>query len=280
MPLYMDIHNLRGATPEDLAKAHAADLETQQKYGVEYRKYWFDPKCGKAFCLFEAPSPEAATQVHCEAHGQVAEKIIEIEPDLAEGFLGGGEVNAAGAVLVPGGGADARDSGIRTVLFTDMVNSTQLTQNLGDEIAMEFLQIHDSVVRDALAACSGREVKHTGDGIMASFVSSAAAVRCAARIQRNLAERRQDKTGHQLKVRIGGAAGEPIEHHNDIFGTTVQLAARLCSHAEPDQILVSSVVAELCMGKGLTFRALGEVPLKGFEHPVRIHAVELDGLTL
>ena len=180
----MDIHNLQGATPEDLAKAHAADLETQQKYGVEYRKYWFDPRCGKAFCLFEAPSAEAAAQVHCEAHGQVAEKIIEIEPDLAEGFLGGGEVNAAGAVLVPGAGADARDSGIRTVLFTDIVDSTLLTQLLGDEMAMEFLHIHDTVVREALAACSGREVKHTGDGIMASFVSSAAAVRCAARIQR------------------------------------------------------------------------------------------------
>ena len=90
-------------------------------------------------------------------------------------------------------------------------------------------------------------------------------------------QRRQDRNGHQIKVRIGGAAGEPIEHANDIFGSTVQLAARLCSHAEPDQILVSNVVAELCMGKGLTFRALGEVSLKGFEHPVRIHAVELDG---
>ena len=66
-----------------------------------------------------------------------------------------------------------------------------------------------------------------------------------------------------------------MEHENDIFGATVQLASRLCSHAEPDQILVSSVVADLCMGKGLTFRSLGEVSLKGFEHPVRVHAVEL-----
>src|ERR1022692_1758668 len=187
MPLYMDIHNLQGASPEDLAKAHAADLATQRKYGVEYRKYWFDPRCGKAFCLFEAPSADAATQVHCEAHGQVAEKIIEIEPDLAEGFLGGGEVNAAGAVLVPGGAPDVGDSGIRTGLFTGIRDSTLLTQHLGDDLAMEFLRIHDMVVRDALAACNGREVKHPGDGIMASFISSAAAVRCAARIQRDLA---------------------------------------------------------------------------------------------
>jgi class 3 adenylate cyclase len=274
----MDIHNLQGATPEDLAKAHAADLATQRKYGVEYRKYWFNPSLGKAFCLFEAPSAEAANQVHCEAHGQVAEKIIEIEPDLAEGFLGGVEVNEAGAVLLPGGAPDGRDSGIRTVLFTDIVNSTQLTQFLGDEVAMEFLRIHDMVVRDALAASHGREVKHTGDGIMASFVSSASAVRCAARIQRDLALRRQERSEHPIKVRIGGAAGEPVEKGNDIFGSTVQLAARLCSHAEPDQILVSNVVVELCMGKGMTFRALGEVPLKGFDLPVRIHALESDGL--
>ncbi len=158
--------------------------------------------------------------------------------------------------------------------FTDIVDSTLLIQYLGDEMAMEFLHIHDMIVRDALAACNGREVKHTGDGIMASFISSAAAARCAARIQRDLAERREERNGHTLKVRIGGAPGEPVEHENDIFGSTVQLAARLCSHAEPDQILVFDVVAELCMGKGLTFRPLGEVLLKGFGLPVRIHAVE------
>jgi class 3 adenylate cyclase len=277
MPLYMDIHNLQGVSAEELAKAHEADLATQKKYGVEYRKYWFNESCGKAFCLFEAPSAEIAAKVHCEAHGQMAEKIIEIQPELAEGFLGGGEVNAAGAVLVPGGGQDARDSAIRTVLFTDIVDSTLLTQNYGDEVAMAFLRVHDMIVRNALVGFNGREVKHTGDGIMASFISSAAAVRCAARIQRDLAVRRQERSDHPIKVRIGGAAGEPVEHENDIFGATVQLASRLCSHAEPDQILVSSVVADLCMGKGLSFRSLGEVSLKGFEQPVRIHAVEFAG---
>ena len=272
MPLYMDIHKLHGETPEDIAKAHEADIAAQRKYGVEYRKYWVNHDCGKLFCLVDAPNAEAATRVHREAHGFVAEKIIEVEPDLAEGFLGGGGVNSAGAVLLPGGTPDARDPGIRTVLFTDIVDSTSLTQSLGDEVAMELLRVHDKVVRDALAASSGREVKHTGDGIMASFISAAAAVRCAAQIQRELA--RREKSEHQIKVRIGGAAGEPVERDNDIFGSTVQLAARLCSHAEPDQILVSNVVAELCIGKGLLFRPLGEVSLKGFDRPVQVHAVD------
>jgi class 3 adenylate cyclase len=76
-----------------------------------------------------------------------------------------------------------------------------------------------------------------------------------------------------LTVRIGAAAGEPVEAHDDLFGCTVQLAARLCGHAQPEQSLVSSAVAELCMGKGLAFQDLGEITLKGFDSPVRVHAV-------
>ena len=77
-----------------------------------------------------------------------------------------------------------------------------------------------------------------------------------------------------VKVRIGAAAGEPVENHLDLFGSTVQLAARLCSHAAPEQSLVSNAVAELCLGKGLTFQDLGEVLLKGFDRPIRVHAVQ------
>lgn len=274
MPLYMDIHELHGVTVDDIAKAHAADLEAQRKYGVEYRKYWVNESCGKVFCLVHAPTAEAATQVHREAHGLVAENIIEVQPEVAELFLGSAETNASGAVLIPGGAADARDPGIRTILFTDIVGSTTLTQSVGDEEAMALLNVHDTIVRDALVSLSGREIKHTGDGIMASFFSAADAVKCATRILRNLSKHEEERRECQIKVRIGAAAGEPVEHHQDLFGSTVQLAARLCSHAEPDQILVSNVVAELCIGKRLMFRALGEVSFKGFDRPVQVHAVE------
>jgi class 3 adenylate cyclase len=273
MPLYMDIHEIHGATPEDVAKAHAADMEVQQKYGVNYLKYWVNESEGKIFCLVDAPNAEAASCVHREAHGLVAEKIIQVQPELAEGFFGGVETNAAGAVVVPGGGAEQRDPGIRTILFTDIVESTTLTQTLGDEVAMGLLDVHNTVVRDALANLGGREVKHTGDGIMASFVSAAAAVKCATQIQRELAKHAENQRDRAVKVRIGAAAGEPVEQHHDLFGCTVQLAARLCSHASPEQILVSNAIAELCLGKGFSFQDVGEVALKGFERPVRAHAV-------
>lgn len=273
MPTYIDIHEIRGLTADALAKAHEADLQKQEKYGVNYLKYWVNESCGKAFCLVHAPNAEAARQVHLEAHGLVAEKIIEVEPEIAEGFLGGGEANAVGAAMLAGEGPVAYDPAIRTVMFTDIVGSTDLTQRLGDDAAMEFVHLHDGIVRDALTFCRGREVKHTGDGIMASFVSAAAAVRCAARIQQAAAHLTEHR-GHRLRLKVGGAAGEPVEEDHDIFGTTVQLAARLAAYAQPEQILVSNVVAELCIGKGLTFHSLGEVSLKGFDRSVHVQVVE------
>ena len=268
----MDIHELPGGvSAEDVAKAHAQDVKIEDKYGVHYHKYWVNEKAGKIFCLCHAPDAEAAIQVHRQAHGMVADKIIEIQPELAEGFLGGVEVNEAGAALVPGA-TNERDPGIRTVLFTDIAESTTLTQALGDEAALAMLGVHDTIVRDALSASGGREVKHTGDGIMASFISAAGAVRCAIEIQRQLDKHSQENPDRPLKVRVGAAAGEPVEQHNDLFGSTVQLAARLCAHAQPEQILVSNAIAELCIGKGLSFEDVGEVTLKGFDSPVRAHA--------
>ena len=272
MPLYMDIHEVSGGvSADDVAKAHAEDVKIEHKYGVHYHKYWVNEKTGKIFCLCHAPNAEAATQVHREAHGMVADKIIEIQPELAEGFFGGVEVNEAGAALVTGA-TNERDLGIRTVLFTDIVESTTLTQSLGDEAALAILGVHDNIVRDALSASGGREVKHTGDGIMASFVSAAGAIRCAIQIQRELDKHSKSNPQRPLKVRVGAAVGEPVEQHNDLFGSTVQLAARLCAHAEPEQILVSNAIAELCIGKGLSFEDVGAVNLKGFGSPVRAHA--------
>lgn len=269
MPLYIDIHELHGVTASDVAKAHAADIEKQGKHGVTYLKYWVNESCGKVFCLVDAPNPEAASRVHLEAHGLAPGRIIEVQPEVAEGFIGGGQVNDAGAVLMPGGGI--LDPGIRTIVFTDVVNSTTLMEHLGDEAALECLRVHDSVVRTALLALGGREVKHTGDGIMASFASAACAVKCALRIQHDIAAQ-PAAHGHTLQVRVGAACGEPVERHGDFFGSTVNLAARLCAQARPEQVLVTTAVAELCLGKGLRFQDLGEVALKGFDHPMRVHA--------
>jgi hypothetical protein len=80
MPLYMDIHrNLEGLTAEAVAEAHEKDLEIQDEHGVKYHRYWYNEEKGEVFCLCEAPSQEAAEAVHREAHGLVADEIIEVK---------------------------------------------------------------------------------------------------------------------------------------------------------------------------------------------------------
>lgn len=277
MPLYMDIHSIDPETPwEDIARAHWADMEVQGQYHVDYLKYWFNQDCGKLFCLVEAPDADSARCVHEHAHGLVAEKLIEVDPDLIDSFMGPGGVNQGGAALVPGATSEThRDSGVRTVLFTDIANSTEMTDRFGDRATMAMLSVHDGVVRKALRSNHGREVKHTGDGIMAAFLSAADAVRFACQVQDALRQHNEPGPEFPVEVRIGISAGEPVEHGNDLFGSTVQLAARLCARADPGQVLVSSKVAELCDGASLKFSETRDVQLKGFEREVAACAVEL-----
>ena len=80
MPLFMDVHNLEGSVGiDDVAKAHQADLEKQQDHGVNYLRYWVDEGAGKIFCLVDAPSADAASTVHREAHGLVADEIYQVQ---------------------------------------------------------------------------------------------------------------------------------------------------------------------------------------------------------
>jgi adenylate cyclase len=160
----------------------------------------------------------------------------------------------------------AQMPGFRTLLFTDLESSTQLTQQLGDAKAQQILDGHNNAVRTALTDHGGDEVKHTGDGIFAAFTSAVSAVEASLQIQRDLA-------GAEVRVRIGLNAGEPIAQDDDYFGAAVQLAARVCDRAEPGQILVAQVVRDLCRGKTFHFDDQGEATLKGFPDRVRLFVV-------
>jgi len=179
-------------------------------------------------------------------------------------FLGEGEEAAAGAE--PAAGA------FRTVLFTDVEGSTALTQRLGDARARELLRAHERMVREALKAHGGSEIKAMGDGFMASFSSGTRALECAIAMQRAFAEH-NESAEEPIRVRIGLNAGEPIAEEEDLFGTAVILAARIAAKAEGGEILAANVVRELAAGKGFLFSDRGDVALRGFEDPVRLYEV-------
>jgi class 3 adenylate cyclase len=163
------------------------------------------------------------------------------------------------------------------VLFTDIANSTEITSRHGDHANMAMLSVHDRIVRNGLRENGGREVKHTGDGIMAVFVSAADAVRFARQAQEAFSAHNKPGPDFPVMVRIGISAGEPVEHGNDLFGSTVQLAARLCSEADPGHILVSNTVTDLCDDQQLKFSEARDLLLKGFDREIAVHAVELAG---
>ena len=266
MALFLDRHEAPGATAADIAAAHELDLAVQDRYQVRYVTYWFDDNDCSVFCLAEGPDRESIETVHREAHGLLADTIIEVGEGPINAFLGEIPVHPPGEAYV--------DSAVRAIMFTDLCDSTEQTQVLGDEGFMRLLREHDDIVRSTLGTRGGREVKHTGDGIMASFVSVTAAVESGIDIQQAL-RARNDGADHALHVRIGISVGEPVADGDDLFGAAVQLSARLCSAATPGAIAVSTAVRELCVGKRFRFDDKGALALKGFVQPVPVFELAL-----
>ncbi len=170
-------------------------------------------------------------------------------------------------------GAQELVSDTQIVLFTDIAGSSALSSRYGDEKAHEVRRAHDRIVREALATYRGKEVKHTGDGIMAAFAMASHSLDCSITIQRGIAAYNEEHSELPFAIYIGLNAGEPIAENEDLFGTSVDLAARICDFADPDQILASDVVRQLVAGKHYLFADHGTSELRGMEDPIRLWEV-------
>jgi DNA-binding NarL/FixJ family response regulator/class 3 adenylate cyclase len=135
---------------------------------------------------------------------------------------------------------DAVTGSFLTILFTDLVGSTSLFARRGDDAADAIRREHFAVLRAAISAHEGREIKSTGDGVMAAFSSAVAAVKCAVAMQRATAAQ-----PHGLELRVGLDAGEPLADGDDLYGTTVIVASRLCAAAEAGEILATDLVRQI-----------------------------------
>lgn len=270
MPIFMDRHYVEGATRHAIANAHEKDLAKQDEFGVRFLTYWFDEARCTAFCLVEAPDIESIKRTHDQAHGDVPNEIIEVDPAVVEAFLGRVTDLPASKTAGESGGIPV-DPAFRAVMFTDLEDSTAMTSRLGDAKALHLLHVHNAMTRNALREFDGREVKHLGDGIMASFASIPQSVDCAVAIQKAFAAYTAQHAETPLRLRIGLSAGEPVEEGNDLFGTTVQLAARICAHARPGQILVTDAIVDHHPAGASMFSEIDRITPKGFDRSVRVY---------
>ena len=157
-------------------------------------------------------------------------------------------------------------SGFRTVVFTDIVGSTEYVRQVGDETGRTTIRELETQVASLAAGHDGRVVKNLGDGSLISFGSNSSAITFALEVQ--------DKSSDgPLQLRVGMAAGEPIQEDGDIHGTVVAQASRISDLGDAGEVIVSDSVRQLAAGKGFEFEPKGEVSLKGLDEPERIWTV-------
>lgn len=161
----------------------------------------------------------------------------------------------------------ARDRVLATVLFTDIVRSTEMATSMGDRRWHELLERHHTLVRREIARFGGHEVKTTGDGFLVTFDGPARAVRCAMALVDGVRQL-------GMEIRAGVHTGECEIIGDDVGGIAVHIAARVQSKASPSEILVSSTLRDLVAGSGLRFRSLGRQVLKGVEGDWELLSVE------
>jgi len=165
-----------------------------------------------------------------------------------------------------------------TALFTDLVGSTGMEARIGPAKAEELRVEYFTLLREVLAETGGREVKSTGDGVMAVFPSVAGAVDCAVVIEQRI-DRRNEQADEELSVRVGLNLGDAVAENGDYFGLAVNTAARLCDAAAPGQILTSDLVRAIVSGRAEhEFVPVGELDLKGLPEPTPAFEVRWEPL--
>jgi hypothetical protein len=165
--------------------------------------------------------------------------------------------------------ADQFDTGVLTLMFTDVVGSTDLTHRVGDEIARQAIESHRRIVREAIAKHGGREIDSIGDGFMIAFLSTRQAIICAVEIHRALEEHGREHPAEDLRVRIGLNVGEVLERGGHPFGAAVNATQRVAGHAKGAQVPLPG------RPRGATSQRPSSVEPWGFEHTWHspVHAV-------
>jgi len=239
MPIYMDRHDVSETiTAEDIAQLHKEDLKIQDKFDCKALTYWFDEKRKNAFCLMEAPDASAIHELHKQAHGEVPNRIIEVDANIVESFLGRiqdpeKEKNETLNII--------RDGAFRIIMVIALKQSSPL-QSADENFTTSFKKFSNKII-DTLNANEGKIVTQSLHHYLISFTSASNAIHTALNIQSLFKDFHKD-VQHNIKLKIGLSAGLPVTKQPSFFEDAIKLAERVCGFIK-NEIIISSQVREL-----------------------------------
>lgn len=238
MPIYMDLHIVPGVNAKDVAEAHSRDVYLEKDHNCKCLTYWIDEMRGHVFCLIDAPSKETVFELHNRAHGLVPHKIIDVQNDFVESFLGRitdpetDHYTDTGLLMI-------EESSYRIIMCVNTTDPILLQHKIGLEAAVKKVGEQHQVIRDEIKRHAGREALHEGQGVLGSFITAENAVHCALAIL----EQWKDLNDDGMSVRIH--AGEPVAQTDQLFGDTLQLLQGLRLLKRKQCIVISNAVKEL-----------------------------------
>jgi len=163
-----------------------------------------------------------------------------------------------------------------TLMFTDIVGSSALAEEQGNEFAMKVVRVHNMIVKSTISHYGGQYIKHTGDGILAAYDDAQMAVKSGAVIQRCVREHNTEFPDLPLNLRVGLNGGETITEGDDVFGSSVNLASRVCALAGAGQLFCTGIVRSRAKAVKIPFADRGEHAVKGYKDPIPVYEVLWD----
>jgi len=228
----MDRHDVSEAvTAEHVAQLHQQDLKVQDQFGCRGLTYWFDDKRKTAFCLIEAPNMKALEDMHNHAHGQVPQRIIEVEPGIVESFLG--------RIEDPKKTEDTElnvidDPAFRTIMIIE------LKERVPFQAPVEQFKDFRREITDSLSAFGGKPVKQTDYYYLVSFPSVSNAVHAAFNIQ-SVFHDTSNGIKNNITLKVGLSAGAPVTEKNQLFEDTIKIAEQICKVIKSEIVVTSEV---------------------------------------
>jgi AraC-like DNA-binding protein len=244
MPLYMDFHKFDHITIEEVTKAHIADESVQDQFGVKYHQFWVNIDAGTVFCLTEGPDMEACEAVHRVAHGNIACAMVEIDPRFYKIFMGEGHSISRGGYVQRSDGAP--DLGYRIILVVGIHERKRTGTLKGKAAGLNTGTGARKLVVDTILRFKGREIKWaTDDSLIGVFNDSGDAIQCALEIQHQL------ESEKEVSFKMGIAAGQPVTRNAEFFTEAIRQAHHLNKIAGEREVLISSLVKNLCKDETL-----------------------------